>query len=130
MHKNFLGGIYDFRGGCDAFSFIVYARSDDAMRLRVEMEMDATLEDHERLRTIPSELIVRQKRRHTKSRSGCVTCKLRRVKVGLCLFVRFGSSCRTLLVRCLPIPRSAMKSYHTAGSAQLEACTASMQSCP
>jgi hypothetical protein len=45
--------------------------------------MGGTRDDHIQSKKLllPSQTL-RQKRRHTKSRNGCVTCKLRRVKVG------------------------------------------------
>ena len=76
---------------------------------------------------------LQQKRRHTKSKNGCATCKMRRVKVGQIRFPPPYSSSQELgrIVRAHTnhLSRSAMKPYHIAGYARHEVYGASTPRC-
>jgi len=88
--------------------------------------MGGTRDDHvlSRPLLLPAQAL-RQKRRHTKSRNGCVTCKLRRVKVGTSFRVsRVEDVVQTLTMSCF-LSLSAMNPCRVVGSARREASSAS-----
>lgn len=80
------------------------------------MAMDES--SHVSTTTLPPIQSFRQKRRHTKSRNGCISCKQRKVKVGTVLHASTG--------QCSPTVFSVTKPCHNAGCAWCEACAANM----